>query len=46
MAAGTVLAAASHFRTEDIEALGPDQVWANGKAMSRKKYRAYVKDEC
>ncbi|MFZ3500587.1 hypothetical protein ACODT5_46470 [Streptomyces sp. 5.8] len=36
----------SHFRTEDIEALGPDQVWANGKAMSRKKYRAYVKDEC
>ncbi|MFD6891309.1 hypothetical protein [Streptomyces sp. NPDC059957] len=36
----------TEFRRTDIEGLRPDQVWANGKAMSRKKYRAYVKDEC
>ncbi|MEU3908832.1 hypothetical protein AB0F20_34370 [Streptomyces goshikiensis] len=36
----------SHFRAEDIEALGPDQVWAHGRAMGRKRYREYVKDEC
>ncbi|MGW6705594.1 hypothetical protein ACWGDE_11975 [Streptomyces sp. NPDC054956] len=39
-------ASATSFKTQDIEALRPGQVWADGKAMSRERFRAYIRDAC
>ncbi|MCX5404399.1 hypothetical protein OHA37_10960 [Streptomyces sp. NBC_00335] len=37
---------ATLFESRDIQALGPGQVWADGEAMSRKRFRAYIRDAC
>ncbi|WP_407837068.1 hypothetical protein ACE1OC_12460 [Streptomyces sp. DSM 116496] len=36
----------SDFRREDIDSLRPGQLWANGEAMSRERFRAHVTSEC
>ncbi|MFE4264376.1 hypothetical protein [Streptomyces sp. NPDC056883] len=37
---------ASDFSLADIESLRPGQLWANGEAMSRERFRAHVTSEC
>ncbi|MFE1554402.1 hypothetical protein ACFW6V_05350 [Streptomyces sp. NPDC058734] len=34
------------FTAEDLARLGPGEVWAGGRAMSPKKFRKLVADEC
>ncbi|GLX22243.1 MULTISPECIES: hypothetical protein [Streptomyces] len=34
------------FTAEDLAGLGPGEVWADGRAMSPKKFRKLVADEC
>ncbi|MGE7391759.1 hypothetical protein ACQKM2_40430 [Streptomyces sp. NPDC004126] len=34
------------FTAEDLAGLGPGEVWAGGRAMSPKKFRKLVADEC
>ncbi|MFB6516846.1 hypothetical protein [Streptomyces sp. NPDC056401] len=36
----------SDFRREDIDSLRPGQLWAKGEAMSRDRFRAYIRDAC
>ncbi|MFD7262880.1 hypothetical protein [Streptomyces sp. NPDC059874] len=36
----------AHFTAEDLAGLKSGEVWANGKAMSPKKFRKLVKDKC
>ncbi|MFF2197834.1 hypothetical protein [Streptomyces sp. NPDC058157] len=35
-----------HFRAADLAGLEPGEVWADGRAMSPKKFRELVADKC